>query len=452
MHVSRRLSLAVGIIAFLMPFLLSGAGAQTSKPVLQGGVTENAPQQNTALQHVCHNSTVFAPQNYPDQNPKLTKPGCGEEKGTAYGCNAPPYWPYPEDWKILQRENNNCLIAQPLIPQERQRLANRTLLSLKQVEAEGGVWRICDGDPWDLTKVLCDKPPWTPPPSKAPLKGSAGTKGGCPDGSNGAGPGSTNYYGCAPQSQPGPVVPPYTAPVPGGYDPCQNPNAWRIPQCNKNAAPPGPSGPYIGNRPPTGSVPPRGPNAYPPNRVVCQSAGLTQEQLQAMSPYGCDPPASSTRAPQASSTRLPLNGNVSATSPECLWNQWSHDLADYINARWQKMGTPVPLKVVIEYTVYAPSPNRIDPSTGRPLTQYKIMAGSTVSPVPLGDYGNVNIAALQQQFRANAMQAVLALNSEQNLLRFPENQTSYKKRATFSNSSGPALTYAPNPCDKYLTQ
>jgi hypothetical protein len=116
------------------------------------------------------------------------------------------------------------------------------------------------------------------------------------------------------------------------------------------------------------------------------------------------------------------------------------------------MGTPVPLKVVIEYTVYAPSPNRIDPSTGRPLTQYKIMAGSTVSPVPLGDYGNVNIAALQQQFRANAMQAVLALNSEQNLLRFPENQTSYKKRATFSNSSGPALTYAPNPCDKYLTQ
>jgi hypothetical protein len=437
MHVLRSLSQAAGIVALLLSLLTTAAGAQTSKPVLQGGVTENAP-----LQHVCHNSTVFAPQNYPNENPKLTRPGCAEQTGTAFGCNAPPNWPYPEDWKILQRQGNNCLVAVPLNQQDRLRLANRTLVNEKQVEAEG-VWRMCDGDPWDLTKALCDKPPWTPPPWKAPLRGSAGTTGGCPDGSNGAGPGSTNYYGCAPQSQPGPVTPPYAAAVSGGYDPCQNPNAWRIPQCNKNAAPPGPSGPYIGNRPPTGSIPPRGPNAYPRNRVVCQSTGLTQQQLQAMSPYGCDPPPSSTRAP--------LNGNVSATSPECLWNQWSHDLADYINAHWQKMGTAVPLKVVIDYTVYAPGANWVDPATGKPLAKYKIMARSTISPVPPGGYGNVDIAALQKQFQASAAEAVLALNSQQNLLRFPETRTSYKKQATFSNSNVTALIYAPNPCDEFLT-
>jgi hypothetical protein len=46
-------------------------------------------------------------------------------------------------------------------------------------------------------------------------------------------PGWTGYYPPSPQP---PATPPYTPPIPGGYNVCNNPNAWRIPQCRQQAA------------------------------------------------------------------------------------------------------------------------------------------------------------------------------------------------------------------------
>ena len=277
-----RFASAIGIVAALVAMLAPAGNAQSGSTVLQGGVTESA-RDETALQRVCHNSTVFSARRLPDQDPKRTAPGCAKDKGAAYGCNAPPYWPHPEDWKILQRQGNDCLVAMPLIDQDRDRLANRTLVTLKQVENDK-VWRQCDQDPWDTTKVLCEKPPWTPPP-----RGNVGVNGACADGSNGGGPDSTNYYGC-------------------------------------------PTGPYLGRTPPTGSIPtPRGPSAYPRNRVVAQGTRpLTPEEWEQMkSPYYAPPTPTRMNDGSGPYNYLPPKQAPIATPPPQRLTNWKSTPSGY---------------------------------------------------------------------------------------------------------------------------
>lgn len=233
-----------GIVAAMLPLFASFAVAQAppSPTVLKGGVTTSG---TVRAPDICGS---MDPRNHPNEDPKTTLPGCADMK-SANGCNAPPNWPDAANWKILERESKLCLVAVPRTPQDRQRLANRTIVPAKQITS---VYRQCESSPWDPAKLMCEAPPWTPQPQR----GGANDGGPCQDGSNGGGPNSTNYYGCAP-----------------------------------NAG--GPSGPYIGRRPPTGPIPvPGGPSTYPRNRVICQNTQMpTPEQKRQMdeNPYWCPP-------------------------------------------------------------------------------------------------------------------------------------------------------------------
>lgn len=267
-----RIRRIAGIVALLLVAVASIAEAQSGGTMLKGGVSESAPQ--STIPHVCANSTVFAARIYADQDPKLTKPGCAKERGTDFGCNAPPSWPFPADWKILDRKNGDCLVAQPLIQPDRDRLANRKLITYRQLQAEN-VWRQCDADPWDTSKVLCDAPPWTPPP-----RGNVGANGACADGSNGGGPNSTNYYGC-----------------------------FQDPQ-----------GPYLGRRPPTGAIAtPCVPSSYSRNSVICQNVGqsLSDEQRKMNANQYYTPAANPTpeNSGYSSSYTYPASNSGPATSP-----------------------------------------------------------------------------------------------------------------------------------------
>jgi len=99
------------------------------------------------------------PNDFPNEDPKTTEPICQEQRDGE--CKAPAYLADGE-WKILQREDVFCLAAAARKPERRQQLAKMEILTVKQVAASK-VGRVCERDPWDRGKLMCD-----------PLPGSSG--------------------------------------------------------------------------------------------------------------------------------------------------------------------------------------------------------------------------------------------------------------------------------------
>jgi hypothetical protein len=175
------------------------------------------------------------PRKYPDENPLEVVPlgrNVSLQPNGSLQCTAPD-----PSWRLLERYDISCLYAVPLLPAERKVLDGYALVPAGERDQRERAGGYCMRDPWSDTLIVCGP---SPVPRLAPV---------------------VEPERPTPEPQPDDPYAGVPGYIPGGYNPCFNPNP--PPQCPSQTADVG--------RPSDGGSPSQA--ARPSGDYACRACG-----------------------------------------------------------------------------------------------------------------------------------------------------------------------------------